>query len=846
MKKLLIAVLSAIAVFGAVLGFSACGNDTKLPTTAYEKVVFAFNGVEKSFTSAAKKSSYKTASAEGLSSSDFESALNVIRGVYTSGDNQGDVIDELEYDQPPMIQFQCLKKVMEKTGANFSLGTKYYCDVHGEMYMDAETGFQVESTAADAQDHKYSYVFDFALAIDIDENDLITAEVSFNIHLERTDESYDTVWFVRLELDYDMTDATPNYSLAMFTENDETDLPFYNADTYEYDFVNVKDNVINEWRKFCYSTDRKVVKDETHTAFSDYIAEDITYKADTCKWYENKALRKITQQTAEKQQTVAGAFFGGIGLNSTDINAKPFLDRQGTKTEIIKNLYSEMSSIFRKDLVYNLVCKDDHGNNGGNGNQGGDNGNGNVGPTYSRIGIFIDGALVGEIPVVTDTSGERFLKSLDICYVGATQERLEPITDFSSAQFKFYSLNGLETPNISLSFRDFITSSMENILSFCNYDGIMEIVLGNAVGAVHIYYGDNQGNNQGNDQGNEDGSAAILAEMEAQGYLPFETVKGQLSAIKREDVYYVTVIGTNVDECGAYKRTLATAGYVQIDVEEFCAITKSNSIIYVNLGKMSGSEIDFSVRFEQSNRFAEWPAQSITEWLDGFEGFPQPTDSAVLYEREGYGPETMTVYGLSIAVRQNYLVNLATLGTLKYSNDGRQAFLSFIHNGMLYTIEIDIEDYKVVFDFGKYAPQTVYDYSITVNSETTTAMTLTIIDANRIEYSATLTLNENDVVTFSEDNVILSHVKLNSDGLYTVGNDYEFTVKNAGTYLFRVEKADPQSPMIKAEKVNQNGSQGESGNEQGNGNVDDESASQGSQGGVQTGADGVVGNNGRQ
>lgn len=803
MKKLLIAVLSAIAVFGAVLGFSACGNETKLPTTAYEKVVFAFNGVEKSFTSAAKKSSYKTASAEGLSSPDFESALNIIRGVYTSGDNQGDVIDELEYDQPPMIQFQCLKKVMEKTGANFSLGTKYYYDVHGEMYMDAETGFQVESTAADAQDHKYSYVFDFALAVDIDENDLITAEVSFNIHLERTDESYDTVWFVRLELDYDMTDATPNYSLAMFTENDETDLPFYNADTYEYDFVNVKDNVINEWRKFCYSTDRKVVKDETHTAFSDYIAEGITYKADTCKWYENKALRKITQQTAEKQQTVAGAFFGGIGLNSTDINAKPFLDRQGTKTEIIKNLYSEMCSIFRQDLVYNLVCKDDHGNNGGNGNQGGDNGNGNVGPTSSRIGIFIDGALVGEIPVVTDTSGERFLKSLDICYVGATQERLEPITDFSSAQFKFYSLNGLETPNVSLSFQDFITSSMENILSFCNYDGIMEIVLGNAVGAVHIYYGDNQGNNQGNEQGNEDGSAAILAEMQNKGFLPYDTQKGQITATKENDGNYsVTVNGTAPDEYNAYKTKLANNGYVKTDDGTFCAKLTNSNLLYVDFNKYSSGEIRFGVRLEENTRFTEWPTENITGWLNGFDEFPQPTDSSVLYETGLYGPIGVAVYGLSDTACQTFFADLSSIGSVT-NNGENQLFFTYEYNGSLYTVEINKNEYNLYVDFDSErhgGPQQLYAFSVQKNSDTPANMQWAITDGRTV-YSVTLNLTENDTVTFRETVGDLSHVELSNENFENTENKTVFTVKSSGTYTFIVEIYDGSNAMIRVTKA---------------------------------------------
>lgn len=799
MKKLLIAVLSAIAVFGAVLGFSACGNETKLPTTAYEKVVFAFNGVEKSFTSAAKKSSYKTASAEGLSSPDFESALNIIRGVYTSGDNQGDVIDELEYDQPPMIQFQCLKKVMEKTGANFSLGTKYYYDVHGEMYMDAETGFQVENTAADAQDHKYSYVFDFALAVDIDENDLITAEVSFNIHLERTDESYDTVWFVRLELDYDMTDATPNYSLAMFTENDETDLPFYNADTYEYDFVNVKDNVINEWRKFCYSTDRKVVKDETHTAFSDYIAEGITYKADTCKWYENKALRKITQQTAEKQQTIAGAFFGGIGLNSTDINAKPFLDRQGTKTEIIKNLYSEMSSIFRKDLVYNLVCKDEEGVHGDNGG----NGNGNSEQPSSFIGVFIDGEFQSEVKLVNDMTGERFLKSVDFYYVSETQGTLNQVTDFSSAKFNFYSFNDLDMPYVSLDYRGFITSGMLNILEQVDNNGKMEIVLGNAVSIFHIYYDNGQGGNQGDGQNDDDGSAAILAEMQNKGFLPYDTQKGQITATKENGGNYaVTVSGTTEDEIAAYKTKLANNDYIQTEYETYCAKVTGGNFLYVDFNKSSSGEIRFGVRLEENTRFTEWPTENITGWLNGFDEFPQPTDSSVLYETGLYGPIGVAVYGLSDTACQTFFADLSSIGSVT-NNGENQLFFTYEYNGSLYTVEINKNEYNLYVDFDSErhgGPQQLYAFSVQKNSDTPANMQWAITDGRTV-YSVTLNLTENDTVTFRETVGNLSHVELSNENFENTENKTVFTVKSSGTYTFIVEIYDGSNAMIRVTKA---------------------------------------------
>ena len=807
--KTLFTVMLAALLACSLMAFYACG-ETKLPTTAYEKIEFAFDGVEESFRSnSSKKNSTKTVSADSDAvSPDFANALQAIRGVYTTGDDQGDVIDELEYDQPPMIQFQCLKKVLEKTGEKFSLGTKYYYDVNGEMYMDAQTGLQVESTAANAQDHKYSYVFNFALSIDIDENDLITAEVSFKIHLERTGESYDTVWYVKLLLDYDMTNTTPNYTLTMVTENDETELPFYNADTYEYDFVNVKNNKINEWRKFCYSTDRKVVKDETHDEFADYIAEGIEYDADTCKWYENKALRKIMQINEQKQQTIAGAFFGGIGLNSTDINAKTFLDKQGTKTEVINQLYSEMSELFRKDIIYSLVCKKDYNeNNGDNG------GNGGAGQS-SFIGVFIDGNFANEVPIISDMSGERFLKSVEFYYVDAQQVKTKQVSDFSSATFKFYGLDDFgvwNNPVITLDFQGFITSTMLNILEQFNYDGTMRIEFDDAYCLVHIYYDNGQGGNggnQGGDQGDEDNSSEILAEMQALGFVSYDTQKGLISAEKEDADYIVTVSSTNDAEIAAYITKLKENGFVQTEYDVYYAKSKNDTLLFVNFGGKDAmyGDVSFVARIENNEgRFGEWPAETISGWLNGFNDFPQPTDSNVLYRAGLYSEKGVAVYGLSDTALQAFFSALSEIQTGRVANnDERQCFFMYEQNGYVYTIEIDKNDYNLYIDFDvtKYYPQSLHEFNVQVNSENPISMQWVCENAGIIGYSVTLKLQANQTIKFSVIDGNLSMVELSGRGFEGCSDDKtEFTVLNAGTYKFTVNMYDGNMAMINVEKL---------------------------------------------
>ena len=54
-------------------------------------------------------------------------------------------------------------------------------------------------------------------------------------------------------------------------KNDERELPFYGRYTYEYDYVDVKNNSISEWRKFCMDNDHRLYKDDTHQDFNAYV-----------------------------------------------------------------------------------------------------------------------------------------------------------------------------------------------------------------------------------------------------------------------------------------------------------------------------------------------------------------------------------------------------------------------------------------------------------------------------------------------------------------------------------------------------------------------------------------------
>ena len=273
------------ALMSGALLLASCGDSTqRLPGSRFEKVKFAFNGVESSFKN--RGDSKKLMPVRGRKGAENPDAgLNTLYSLFTNQDDRGDVIDELEYNEPPMIQFQYLKKVIEKVGDSYSFGSKYNDVISGDCYVDMETGHRAEG-----EEHHYTFTFDLAISVDIDSNDLITADVSFDVKLTKGSEEYATKWYVGMELDYDMTNTTPNYTLALFCENDERELPYYNHYTYEYDYVNVANNRINEWRKFCLASDRRLVKDITHASFNAYLSEGIAFDVECFAWYKNSSL----------------------------------------------------------------------------------------------------------------------------------------------------------------------------------------------------------------------------------------------------------------------------------------------------------------------------------------------------------------------------------------------------------------------------------------------------------------------------------------------------------------------------------------------------------------------------
>lgn len=341
-----------------VLPLTACGKNDK--DSDYKKVQKAFNGVESSLRDK-KKSSVKRGGAHYVVNEGSSSALDALNLLFESkAESRGDTIDELEYTQPPMIQFQCLKTVFDSTGEGFTFSNKYYDTINGDVYFDINTGEEKNDQSGD----EYHYTYDFLLSLGIKfEDSLITADISFDITLNQGNNYYSVYWFVKMYLEYDFNNSNPTYTLLMVTDNEQTDLPYRLGCTYEYDYVKVNQSKITEWRKFYYEIDQKLVRDSAHPNFDSY-KDNVNYSSGNISWYKNHDYKKMNDHTSENDLAIAKELFA-LGLNSTDISKEEYFKQGGSQNAKIKEMYQSFSNLFHKDIIYSLVTSETHDGGGG-------------------------------------------------------------------------------------------------------------------------------------------------------------------------------------------------------------------------------------------------------------------------------------------------------------------------------------------------------------------------------------------------------------------------------------------------------------------------------------------------
>ena len=552
---------------------AACGDSTKtkLPTNEHDKVTYAFNGVENSFKK--KKiitnSNNRNVKNSRLNVVDISSnTLDQIKAVYVNGDIIEDGIDGLEYDQPPMIQFQCLKAIYEKIGDDFTFDNKYFDTITGQIYLDLETG----EVKADSKDSAYLVSYEFGLAIDIkiSTDDLITADVSFDITLIKGNDSYNTKWYCYLILDYDMEKTSPNYKLTMYTANNEKELSYRNMYTYEYDYVEVVDNAIKEWRKFDIESDTKLIKDNNHQTFQSYLDENIEFRIGTSRWFYDGEQRKVHQMTDTKAATLGTAYFEGLGLNNTDINDDAFFNITGEQNDALKAIYASFSKIFGFDLIYALV-------------DGGESSGGGSGYTPVEIALYdVDGNIISGYEVNNTTLIEHLVAGFyDVnslthintkLYYRDKDGQLQGIPDRQTLDYYFTAkrINSNETYDlIKVDLDDSIADAYSKLIAANNITSndvedhfyIIPVDANYDVrGNIEFIYHDYQYTPTTDDEG----FPKELSDLKIPEY---KTEKGQLKY--NSSTKYLAINGSNLNEASTYKDTLKAAGFGEVETQNY-------------------------------------------------------------------------------------------------------------------------------------------------------------------------------------------------------------------------------------------------------------------------------------
>ncbi len=326
---------------------AGCGKGAELPTTKYEKVQYALNGVEKSLTNP-KGATKKTKLLPKGKRSEAD-AIDAIYGLFPQGTASQ---PDFKYDEPPMIQFLYIKKTLEKIGSGFDFGVKYQTTITGSIYYDFATGKETQEAS-----FKQDYSLNFSLYINIDDNDLIDCQTLFDVNYAHDGEVHHQVMYAYLLLDYDMTKTDANYKLKLYAADDCSDFQRDEEKHFsaEFDYVDVSNNEINEWGKIGYSTNKAIVLDAAHASLADYLSEGGMKFKPTIQLYRNGLRYERNRLDDGKARQGATIACDDLGVNATDIKYKDYISKPHTEQPVLKTCFDDFSKIYGRDLMYNIV-----------------------------------------------------------------------------------------------------------------------------------------------------------------------------------------------------------------------------------------------------------------------------------------------------------------------------------------------------------------------------------------------------------------------------------------------------------------------------------------------------------
>ncbi|MDY6430765.1 MAG: hypothetical protein SPL00_03140 [Bacilli bacterium] len=351
---------TCVLVLGVLLSLASCGGGGSSgggggASTKYQKVDKAFKGVEASLSNI---SHGRRNLVNPKKSIDIDEDMSVLQPFFVGAQEDERIEDQIDFDTPPLIQFKYLKAIYENIGASYSFGTKYAHNIVGAVYIDIETG-KKDETQSEA--NKLQYNFNFSVCVNIDDNDLISANVGMNVVLNKGSDSYKYTKYAYMLLDYDFSKNDNNFKLALYDYGEETELSYLHSGiSYEYNYAEVGNSNLVEWRKCRYEASRKVYKDASHPTLDSYINEGVDIYRDNQRWYKNNVLKRVDGSTQQSLE-IAKLLFKDFGLNNTDLNPEGYFSAPFTDSSVIESIYRQASSVYGDELMYHLLSGGDSG-----------------------------------------------------------------------------------------------------------------------------------------------------------------------------------------------------------------------------------------------------------------------------------------------------------------------------------------------------------------------------------------------------------------------------------------------------------------------------------------------------
>ena len=275
---------------------------------------------------------------------------------FTTQDYSGSYPNDYYYKDEPFIQFEYMKGIVDNEVEDFKFGTKYYDTQTKNVYFRFDTG---EIDLSKSYENLVNCDAIVGMDVKINTFNQICGDVVFQntYTLAENDISFTTNRYTSFLLDYDFKTEQPTFALKIFTRNDELEAPYIGYVTYQYDYIKVANGMMTEFRRFNVETNKVFSPDENHMAFSDYVAEDISYRVDSVKWYVDGSYY-VSKYMSEQKQMYIGEYLFELGMFEPFSYVYFLEDLEDNQSINTDKIYSDISStIYGNDIQYAFLTK---------------------------------------------------------------------------------------------------------------------------------------------------------------------------------------------------------------------------------------------------------------------------------------------------------------------------------------------------------------------------------------------------------------------------------------------------------------------------------------------------------